>query len=174
MDEPGLASTAIAIEALLTSYHELNTSSVDELTEVPSPLAFMRYVAKNIPFVVRRGASHWPAMLWNIKYLKEVMENTTIEVAITPSGSVDARLLYKTRLMKISNADAVVENPNDSSTYVATPLKVDEPFSDFLDYISAQESGKIASSYVKYAQTRMQVIPTTSRSVCVTAGSRER
>jgi len=101
MTEPGLASTAIAIEALLASYHELNTSSVEELSEVPSPLEFMRYVAKNIPFVVRRGVSHWPAMFWNIKYLKEVMENTTIEVAITPSGSVDAQLLYEARLMRL-------------------------------------------------------------------------
>lgn len=99
MTEPGLASTAIAIEALLTSYHELNTSSVDELTEAPSPLAFMRYVAKNIPFVVRQGVSHWPAMLWNMEYLKEVMGDTAIEVAITPSGSVDARPLYQVHLI---------------------------------------------------------------------------
>jgi len=155
MAEPERASTATAIEALLTSYHELNISSVDELTEVPSPLEFMRYVARNIPFVVRRGVSHWPAMLWNIKSLKEVMEDTTIEVAITPSGSVDARLLFEARLMYLSNADAVVDNPDDGSAYVATPLKVDEPFSDFLDHLSAQESGKIASSPVKYAQTRM-------------------
>lgn len=155
MTEPGLVSTVIAIEALLSSYHELNTSSVDELTEVPSPLAFMRYVAKNVPFVVRRGVSHWPAMLWNMKYLKEVMGDTTIEVAITPSGSVVARPLYEVYLTVISNADAVVENPDDGSTYVATPLKVDEPFSDFLDHVSAQELGKRHSSHVKYAQTRM-------------------
>lgn len=59
--------------------------------------------------------------------------------------------------MESSNADAIVKNPDDGSAYVATPLKVDEPFSDLLDYVSEQESGKITSSYVKYAQTRMWV-----------------
>ncbi len=52
-----------------------------------------------------------------------------------------------------------MENFEDGSTYVATPLKVDEPFGDFLDDISAQELAKKHSSHVKYAQTRMLVDP---------------
>ena len=75
-----------AIEDLITSYHELNTESVDELTEAPSPLEFMRYVAKNTPFVIRGGTSHLPAMSWNVKRLKERMEGATVEVAVTPYG----------------------------------------------------------------------------------------
>ena len=77
-----------ALVELLTSYRDLNGHQVDELDEAPSPLAFMRYVAKNRPFVVRRFALEWPAVkLWNAEYLEKVMGNSLVKVAITPSGS---------------------------------------------------------------------------------------
>ena len=76
-----------AIVGLLSSYHELNVDFVDELVDPPSPLQFMRYVAANRPFIVRKGISHWPALSkWNSKYLREMMGSTSVEVAVTPLG----------------------------------------------------------------------------------------
>ena len=76
-----------AIAGLLSSYHELNVDFVDELVGPPSPLQFMRYVAANRPFIVRKGISHWPALSkWNSKYLREMMGSTSVEVAVTPLG----------------------------------------------------------------------------------------
>ncbi len=75
-----------SIEELITSYHELNPVIVEELTEAPSPLEFMRYVSRSTPFVVRGGATHWPAMSWTTKHLEELMGDTLVEVAMTPSG----------------------------------------------------------------------------------------
>lgn len=126
-----------AIETLLVSYHELNPSSIDELTEAPSPLEFMRYAARNIPFVVRGGISQWPAFSWDLKYLEKAMDTTLVEVAITPTG----------------NADAVVEGSETTSRFIATPLKTKEPFKTFLRYIAAQELGQVNGD-VKYAQTQ--------------------
>lgn len=82
-------STAIdsALEDLIQTYHDLNIPFIDELSSEPSPLEFMRNVAKNRPFVVRKGASSWPAMrLWNINYLKEIMKDVLVNVANTPYG----------------------------------------------------------------------------------------
>ena len=78
-----------ALKELMGAYHELNGNQVDELDEVPSPLSFMRYVAKNRPFVVRGAASGWPAVkFWNVEYLVDVLGETMVKVAVTPHGSV--------------------------------------------------------------------------------------
>lgn len=72
---------------LITTYHELNASVVDEFREEPSPLEFMRYVAKNRPFVVRGGAREWKACRrWDAEYLKSVMAGESVNVAVTPLG----------------------------------------------------------------------------------------
>lgn len=77
----------IPFEELITSYHELNATSIDELSEEPSPLEFMRFVSRNRPFVVRKGARDWDAcQKWNSKYLAEVMKEQTVSVAMTPLG----------------------------------------------------------------------------------------
>ena len=76
-----------AIAAAIESYHELNAAVVDELREEPSPLEFMRYVAKNRPFVVRRAAAEWDAVQkWDANYLRQVMGNSPVNVAVTPLG----------------------------------------------------------------------------------------
>lgn len=78
-----------AISEYISSYQELNGTTVDELQNEPSPLEFMRYCAKNRPFVVRGGASRWPAVQkWNVQYLKQALGTQLINVAITPHGSV--------------------------------------------------------------------------------------
>ena len=74
---------------LLQSYKELNNSSIDVFNEEPSPLEFMRYVARNRPFVIRGGASKWKAIRnWNAAYLKEALKDEQVNVAITPYGYV--------------------------------------------------------------------------------------
>lgn len=71
----------------ITNYHDLNAAVVDELEGEPSPLEFMRYVAKNRPFVARRAATDWIALSkWNAQYLRAVMEGQSVNVATTPLG----------------------------------------------------------------------------------------
>jgi peptidyl-lysine (3S)-dioxygenase / protease len=75
------------IAELLTTYAELNSSRIDELAEVPSALEFMRYVARNRPFVVRGGARGWKATrTWNVGTLKALLEGQSVNVAVTPRG----------------------------------------------------------------------------------------
>ena len=79
---------------MLTAYHELN-GDIDILYEEPSPLAFMRHVSRNRPFIVRRGCSNWRAVRkWNVEYLKEVMKDTPIRIAVTPYGLVQFIVYY--------------------------------------------------------------------------------
>ncbi|MCJ1453653.1 hypothetical protein MMC28_004000 [Mycoblastus sanguinarius] len=133
MDTSNISHT---ITEMLTTYHELN-GNIDELLEDPSPLDFMRYVAKNRPFVVRRGCSTWPAVqTWNAAYLQAVMRETPVKIAVTPYG----------------NADSAVRNPQDGSIYFCKPLELDESFSDFLSYLRGQSSRR--DSLVKYSQTQ--------------------
>ena len=78
-----------AINEYISSYQELNGTTVDELQNEPTPLEFLRYCAKNRPFVVRGGASKWPAVQsWNAEYLKQALGKQLVNVAITPHGSV--------------------------------------------------------------------------------------
>lgn len=84
----------VMIEDMIRTYHELN-GGIDELFETPSPLDFMRYVAKNRPFVVRGGCSNWHAVQnWNATYLRNTMGDTLIKVAVTPHGSVRTSEIY--------------------------------------------------------------------------------
>ena len=76
-----------AVRELITTYDELNPSLVDELWEEPSALEFMQYVARNRPFVVRKGAQDWTAVQkWDSHYLLNVLGDTLVNVAITPFG----------------------------------------------------------------------------------------
>lgn len=80
-------SISNSIEELITTYQEVNPSQIDELEEEPSPLQFMRYVARNRPFVIRKGASEWYAcQKWNAKLLREEVGDAMVQVAITPFG----------------------------------------------------------------------------------------
>lgn len=76
-----------ATRELIENYHELNANVIDELWEEPSPLEFMRYVARNRPFVVRKGAEDWDAVQkWDSHYLLDVVGDSAVNVAITPLG----------------------------------------------------------------------------------------
>ena len=88
-NESGQPSITDALEELVKTFHDLNTSQIDELREEPSPLEFMRYVSRNTPFVVRGGAASWKAtQLWNAEYLKMALSGQTVNVAVTPNGYV--------------------------------------------------------------------------------------
>lgn len=76
-----------ALEELISTFNELNSSVVEELDSEPSPLEFMRFVARNTPFVVRRGASSWKAgQKWSSSYLRSALQGQTVNVAVTPRG----------------------------------------------------------------------------------------
>lgn len=71
----------------ISNYNDLNAAIVDELQGEPSPLEFMRYVAKNRPFVARGAGVAWAALKkWDARYLGEVMGGQNVNVAITPFG----------------------------------------------------------------------------------------
>jgi peptidyl-lysine (3S)-dioxygenase / protease len=95
MPNPETSTLDDAVKELISTYQELNPSTVEELHEPPTPLEFMRYVHKGRPFVVRGAVSHWPAATqWTVEYLKEVMRETAIQVAVTPSGLVSGNVFY--------------------------------------------------------------------------------
>ena len=93
MDE-GQATTD-PIAELITTYHELNSSVVEVISESISALEFMRYVARNRPFVFRGGASKWEATrTWNVSTLKELLKGQSVNVAVTPEGYVPDLFLH--------------------------------------------------------------------------------
>ncbi|THW07294.1 Clavaminate synthase-like protein [Aureobasidium pullulans] len=127
-----------AIRDLIINYHELNATVIDELYEEPSALEFMQYVARNRPFVVRKGAQDWTAVQkWDSHYLLSVLGDSLVNVAITPFG----------------NADAVLKEDDGSLSYVK-PLERLEPFDKVIRYISEQESNQEKTTPIKYAQTQ--------------------
>lgn len=77
------------IADLIVTYNELNSSHIEELHEEPSALEFMRFVARNTPFVVRGGAANWKAtQTWTAEYLSNFLGDETVNVAVTPYGYV--------------------------------------------------------------------------------------
>ncbi|KAJ6787551.1 hypothetical protein PWT90_00634 [Aphanocladium album] len=138
-----------ALESLITTYGELNGCVIEELDCEPSPLEFMRFVARNTPFVVRGGATSWKAyQKWDKDYLVNTLAGQSVNVAITPHG----------------NADAPTVSAAHNSLLFAKPHEESQPFEEFLNYIIGQEhdAGFGQDAEVRYAQTR------NSRSVTAT------
>ncbi|KAF2102454.1 phospholipase A2 [Rhizodiscina lignyota] len=127
-----------SIKDLITTYHELNSPTIEELDEEPSPLEFMRFVSCNRPFVVRKGAKDWPACRkWNVEYLHHVMEGQLVNVAITPFG----------------NADSPLEL-DDGRVVFVKPYEVDEDFATVVRHIQEKELRTDYKGPVRYAQTQ--------------------
>ncbi len=83
------AHVSDAISELITSYNELNSSVIEEVDGEPSPLEFMRYVARNTPFVVRGAAAGWlAARCWSAPFLQDTLAGQVVNVAVTPKGLV--------------------------------------------------------------------------------------
>ncbi|EXF74588.1 phospholipase A2 [Colletotrichum fioriniae PJ7] len=122
---------------LITTYNELNGALIEELDEEPSPLEFMRYVARNTPFVVRGAASSWQSnKTWDKDYLLRMFKDQTVNVAVTPFG----------------NADAPTDH--EGNVVFAKPHEEDQDFEEFLNYVINQEKSKDTASEVRYAQTQ--------------------
>jgi jumonji domain-containing protein 7 len=131
-------TTSDFLTDLINSYHDLNPSTIATLHDDPSPLEFMRYVARNRPFVIKNGAKTWPARKkWNAAYLSNVMAGQNVNVAITPYG----------------NADSVVQLPDGGSLFVK-PYETEDPFSDVITKIQDQEMKRGNESVTRYAQTQ--------------------
>lgn len=80
-------ATHDALTELITGFNDLNGPAIDEFNDEPSPLEFMRHVARNTPFVVRKGASSWKATReWCPAYLKQALGTQSVNVAVTPKG----------------------------------------------------------------------------------------
>lgn len=89
------------------------SDEVEELFAPPRPLQMaQRWIAGNKPLVVRGAVSHWPALgKWTIPYLRKLVGNTPVTVAVTPNGYADA--------------------PN--AGYFVLPEERSTPFAQFLD-----------------------------------------
>ncbi|KAG8413255.1 hypothetical protein J3458_012840 [Metarhizium acridum] len=133
-----------ALRDLISTYNELNSSTIEELDSEPSPLEFMRFVSRNSPFVIRGAASSWKATRkWSSTYLRSAMAGQTVNVAVTPHG----------------NADAPTYSPKDGVTVLAKPHEESQMFDDFLTYVTKQEMDKAfpEDAEVRYAQTRQSL-----------------
>ncbi|KAH6625470.1 cupin-like domain-containing protein [Boeremia exigua] len=141
----GLAAGATlddAVRDLITTYHDLNPSTIDTLYSDPSPLEFMRYVARNRPFVIKNSAADWKARQhWTAAYLKRAMAGHSVNVSLTPHG----------------NADSVVSLPGGGHVF-AKPHEATEDFAAVIDAISAQglqsTTETPAPRHIRYAQTQ--------------------
>lgn len=132
-----MAKIGQVMKELICTYDELN-GPIDDLQEAPSPLEFMRYVAKNRPFVIRGGCSTFPALQkWKTEYLLEKMEGRLVQIAETPHG----------------NADSVVQN--DGRIYFVKPREKNELFRDFFfSLLNADHTTSETSTSVKYSQAQ--------------------
>jgi jumonji domain-containing protein 7 len=123
---------------LIATYHDLNPTAIDELHEEPSPLEFMRYVARNRPFVVRKGASSWVShKKWNAAYLESIIGSSPVNVAITPLG----------------NADSILHLPDSRALFVK-PFETTLPFSTAQSNIRNQELAQTWHHSTYYLQTQ--------------------
>ena len=155
---PGPAPAPDPIAELITTYNELNGPGVEELSSEPSPLEFMRYVARNTPFVVRGAAADWPAIrTWTAAYLRNALGRHPVNVAVTPYGNADAPTLLEPEAGEAGEAGP--ESRPEPELVFAKPHEEDQPFEDFLAFLTRQELEPIASfpegeREVRYAQTR--------------------
>lgn len=154
------------IAELLISYDELNSPHVDVLDEVPSALEFLRYVARNQPFVVRGGASDWKATrTWNVSTLKDLLKNEKVNVAITPKGHVSLSPRFRQNMfladsLLYRNADSPTVNDEGELVFVK-PWEEEQSFDTFLDFVTSQELTSCIPSHkyrqeeeIRYAQTQ--------------------
>ncbi|KAG8631145.1 hypothetical protein KVT40_000285 [Elsinoe batatas] len=173
-DEPALSGTSSTVTdhlvTLLDTYNTLNASTIDELHEEPSPLEFMRNVALNRPFVIRSGASSWPAtQKWTAEYLTSTMGATPVQVATTPFGNADAIVEMSDTSSTCDQTDASVEKPDTGTEPPkSAPSRIPEllfvephishlPFASTLSYITSQSlspSFPAANGPVNYLQTQ--------------------
>lgn len=82
-----------------------------------------------------------------------------VSAIIEKRSEVESQIISSCGADLPSNADAVVRPADDGPTYFVKPMEVDEPFSDFVDYVRNQEKTERRMSKdekVKYSQAREQ------------------
>ncbi|KAL5119668.1 hypothetical protein ACEQ8H_002514 [Pleosporales sp. CAS-2024a] len=130
---PHGATVHDALKELLDNYHDINSQTVTELEQEPTPLEFMRYVARNQPFVIRNNANKDFGPItqrWTPSYICQKLGSTKVTVALTPAG----------------NADAVVHLAANDGSLFCKPYQVQESFSSAVQAIIAQEQNATPSS----------------------------
>lgn len=100
--------TEAALTELITTYHELNSSSADIHHGPPTPIQFLRYVHANRPVVFKGAATkdHFEPAKWDTKYLLDKMAGCDVTIAETLLGyEVKLSILF----MKNHASDAVFQ-----------------------------------------------------------------
>lgn len=87
MDGVRVLTPIEAIEEMITTYQDVN-GPIEEYNADPSSSVYASHVAKNRPFIIRKGCSNWTAASWSVRYLQEKMYGKPVNVAETPVGSV--------------------------------------------------------------------------------------
>lgn len=153
---------------LLQTYAELNSSSIEELDECPSALEFLRYVKRNRPFVVRKGAQHWKATrTWDRAYLEAALRDQSVNVSVSygcvcavPAKSFGVRYLEGStyslpRFRRNADSPLARDDGGAGDLVFVKPHEEEQAFESFLDHVVAQELGQgSTSSEVRYAQTQ--------------------
>lgn len=93
-------------------------NTVPVLNKTPAPLEFhRRFVALNKPVIVSDFTKHWPAVhKWNNDYLRQVIGQQEVTVAVTPNGYADAVcdghfIMPEERRMTMNEFLDIIENP---------------------------------------------------------------
>jgi len=105
-------------------------SEIPEIDHAITPLSFYReYISKNIPLVIRGAVKHWPGVhRWSIPYLRKVLGDEKIVVAVTPNGYADAIakkddteeeffVMPEERLLTMSKFLDTLENTKEDSVF---------------------------------------------------------
>ncbi|EDU43035.1 phospholipase A2 [Pyrenophora tritici-repentis Pt-1C-BFP] len=133
---------------LITTYHDLNPTTIPTLTSPPSPLEFLRHISRNTPFVLRAGASDFAACKkWSTVYLTTVMQDSLVNVAMTPRGNADS-------VIPLSSPDTTINSSSRSAIFVK-PHETPLPFPIALTAIQSQEKqGSAYTGPTHYLQTQ--------------------
>lgn len=107
MDLNGFIELSIQANQLYLPHPYIQT-----IQEAPSPLEFYRnYVSRNIPVLIKRGCTHWPAIKkWSSEYLVKTVKNR-VSVAFSRDGADkvynDTFVLPHTEKMHLGNLENV-------------------------------------------------------------------
>lgn len=118
-------STCVQLEGVQRELEKFSVDSrelfldadVPVMQSQPDPLEFYRsYVAPNKPVVIQNAINHWSALKkWNNDYLRSVIGDENVTVAITPNGYADAVtdgkfVMPYEKVLKMSEFLSVIEN----------------------------------------------------------------
>eukprot|EP00741_Cyanophora_paradoxa_P002535 tig00000076_g2459.t1 len=108
--------------------------SVEVLDRPPTPLELSRIIALNRPVIIRNAVSHWAAFgarPWTNEYLRRVLGESEVTVAVTPNGRADAVTEYEGR------------------EYFAVPYERRMRFSEFVDVLESPDPTAGGVHYVQ-------------------------